>query len=64
MTKMYDVIAVKIADHEVRMIAENKSERNAGVIEAMTEMRRGMDKEFFAIVPHGRYKEGDEWDGP
>jgi len=25
--------------------------------------RRGVDEEFFAEVPAGKYKEGDKWEG-
>lgn len=59
---MFDVLAVNMETHKVRIMAENKTERNAEAIENMAVMRRGVDEEFFVTVPHGKYKEGDEWD--
>ena len=58
----FDVIAVNMGTHKVRMIGENKTERDAETIEKMAIARHGVDEEFFVTVPHGRYKEGDEWD--
>jgi hypothetical protein len=57
---MFDVIAVNIETGEVRIIAENKSERNAEAIENMAIMRRGVEEEFFDIVKHNTYKDGDK----
>ena len=59
----YDVVAVHMNTNTVRLIAENKSERNAEAIVMMAVGRRGVDEEFFSGVPHGRYKEGDKWNG-
>ena len=59
---MFDVIAVNMETHKIRLIGENKTERNAEAIEMMAVGRRGVDEEFFVTVPHGEYKEGDEWD--
>jgi hypothetical protein len=61
-TEMYDVIAVNMATHKVRVLGENKTERNADAIEMMAIDRLGCDEEFFTKAPAGRYKEGDEWD--
>jgi hypothetical protein len=58
---MFDVIAVNIETNEIRLIAENKSDRNAEAIENMAVLRRGVKHEFFATVPHGKYKNGDSW---
>lgn len=58
---MYDVIAVDLSTHKVRLLAENKTERNADAIEMMAVSRLGCDEEFFTKAPAGRYKEGDEW---
>lgn len=60
-TPMFDVIAVNLGTHKVRLIGENKTERNADAIEMMAVARRGVDEEFFTTVPHGEYKEGDSW---
>lgn len=45
------------------MLSKNhKTERNAQAIENMAIARNGSDKEFFAMTPAGRYKDGDEWE--
>jgi hypothetical protein len=59
--KMYDVIAVNMTTHKVRLLGENKTERNADAIEMMAVARLGCDEEFFTKAPTGKYKEGDEW---
>ena len=58
---MYDVIAVNMTTHKVRMLGENKIARNADAIEMMAVERLGCDEEFFTTTSAGRYKEGDEW---
>lgn len=58
---LYDVIAVNMGTHKIRLIGENKSERNADAIEMMAVARIGCDEEFFVTVEAGAYKEGDEW---
>jgi hypothetical protein len=62
MTCKYDVIAVDQKTLKVRMIAEDKTEANADAIERMAVHRRGVDDEFFVVVPHDFYAEGDKWD--
>ena len=57
----YDVVAVNIETSKVRMMAENKTEKNAEAIINMAVMRRGVDEEFYAPAPHGKYKDGDTW---
>lgn len=59
--KMYDVIAVNMVTHKVRLLGVNRSERTADVIEMMSIARFGCDEEFFTKAPSGKYKEGDEW---
>lgn len=59
----FDVVAVGLETNKVRLIAENKSERNAEAIVMMAVGRRGVEEEFFSEVPHGKYKEGDTWAG-
>ena len=59
----FDVIAVNLETVRVRLIAEDKTERNADAIENMAVMRRGVEEEFFVTVPHGVYKDGDTWEG-
>ena len=59
----YDVVAVHMNTKTVRLIAENKSERNAEGIVMMAVGRRGVGEEFFFEVKHGAYKDGDKWNG-
>lgn len=49
---LFDVIAVNIYTNKERIISSAKTERNAEAIVEMTVMRRGVDEEFFKIVPH------------
>ena len=60
---MFDVVAVDLKTLKVRLIAENKTERDANAIEEMAVIRRGVKQEFFSAVKHGAYKEGQQWDG-
>ena len=60
--KMYDVIAVNMKTHKVRLLGKNKTERNADAIEMMGVARLGCYEEFFTRAPAGKYKDGDEWD--
>ncbi len=60
---LYDVIAVNMQSHKVRLLMEDKTERNADAIAEMAVIRIGCDEEFFAKVPAGQYKNGDEWCG-
>lgn len=55
----YDVIAVNINTNKVRVIASDKTAKNAEAIIKMAVMRRGVDEEFFVEVPHGAYKDTD-----
>lgn len=59
---MFDVIAVNMKTHKVRLLGENKTERNADAIEMMAIARLGCDEEFFTKVAAGKYKDGAEWD--
>ena len=56
-----DVIAVNMCTNKVRLLAENKSERNAESIILMAVQRLGCNTEFFADAPAGAYKDGDTW---
>lgn len=60
---LYDVVAVDINCARVRVIDSTKAKGDAEAIVAMAVMRRGVDVEFFADVPHGAYKDGDVWKG-
>jgi len=48
---MFNVVAVNIATGEERTIAENKTEANAEAIVSMAVARRGVEEEFFKVVP-------------
>jgi hypothetical protein len=68
--QLYDVVAVSIVNTDparpyktVRLIAKEKDWRIADAIETMAIARRGVGEEFFAIVPHGAYRTGEEWKG-
>lgn len=61
MPQLFDVIAVDLETNKVRVIAQAVSENAAYSLETMTIERRGCDKEFFATVETGTYKQGDEW---
>ena len=56
------VLEIEIADlTKVTIIVENKTERNAEAIVKMAVMRRGVEKTFFTVVPHGkRAQEGGQ----
>jgi hypothetical protein len=58
---LYDVVAVNMATHKVRLLAENKTESNADAVVSMAVARRGCDEEFFAAAAAGKYRDGDEW---
>ena len=59
-----DIVAVNLRTSIVRLIGEIKTpEGLAEAIVEMAVMRRGVDEEFFADVPHGQYKNGDIWRG-
>lgn len=60
--KMYDVVAVNMETGIVRLIDKEKTLPNAEAIINMCVARR-VDTEFYAEVPTGKYKDGDEWDG-
>ena len=61
MKQLYDVIAVDMKTEKVKIIAAGKTAKNAEAIENMAIMRRGVDDEFFASVPHDSFAEGDDW---
>ena len=63
MNELYDVVAVDLKWSKVRLIAQSKTKTNADAIETMAVMRRGVEDEFFSVVPHGQYKDDDTWKG-
>lgn len=62
MEQLNDVLAVNMETSKVRIIAENKSGRNAEAIVDMAVMRLGADTEFYAQVERGSHKDGDTYD--
>ena len=48
----YDVIAVNQETHEERVLATDKSRKDANAIVSMAVARRGVEDEFFKKVPH------------
>jgi hypothetical protein len=50
---LFDVIAVNIETGAKRFMAEAKSKANAEAIEYFAIARRGVDVEFYKVVPHG-----------
>ena len=63
MNPVFDVVAVNLKTKKVRMIAECKTGANAEAIETMAVIRRGVEEEFFSVISHGEYKDGDKWRG-
>ncbi len=57
----YDVLAVNLQTHKVRVLAHDKDHRNAEAIIDMAVMRRGVDVEFYTTGYTGIYKDGDDW---
>jgi hypothetical protein len=59
--QLYDVLAVNIKSGLTRVVAESKSQRNAERIVEMAVMRRGVEEEFFAEAPAGKFRNGSVW---
>lgn len=51
---LYDVIAVNIASLKERYLASNKTAVDAQATIEMAVIRRGVDVEFYKMVPTGR----------
>jgi hypothetical protein len=49
---LFDVIAVNLKDRSERFLAERKSKPDAEAIVEMAVIRRGVDDEYFKLVPH------------
>ncbi len=52
-TERFDVIATNITTGARRILERNKNESNAEAIVRMAVMRRGVDSEFYSVVPAG-----------
>jgi hypothetical protein len=58
---LYDVVGVNYKTNTVKVYATGKTLPNAEAIVAMAVHRRGVDKEFFAECPAGKFKDGDKY---
>lgn len=63
MEQTYDTLAVNIDTSAVRFFGRGKNLRSAEAIVNIAVARRGLDEEFYVVVPHGMYKEGDTFNG-
>lgn len=58
----YDVIAVTLVEpRTVRVLAHDNDGRNAEAVIDMAVLRRGVEREFYTIALHGRYRDGDKY---
>ena len=57
----FDVVAVDLKTHAVRLMANDITESNAQAVIKMAVIRRGVENEFFVEAPVGKYKDGDAW---
>lgn len=60
---LYDVVAVDIQNKTVRLMAHEKTSKNAEAIILIAIARRGVEKEFYVVVPAGLYQGGDTYHG-
>lgn len=60
MSELFDVVAITIKTGERRLLAESKDAPNADAIMMMAIARRGIDTEFYKVVPHGSEDERDD----
>jgi hypothetical protein len=63
-TPLFDVVSVRLFSRKVGLIAQKKSQGEAQVIIGRMIARRGLDDEFFAVVPTDSYRDNDPWKGP
>jgi len=61
--RYFDVVGINLATKQVRLMDTHKTLKNANAIMEMAVIRRGVEGEFFAVVPEGLYAEGDLWKG-
>lgn len=61
MAERFDVIAVGIASHVVRLLATDKKKSQAEAVIDMAVRRRGVDTEFYTMAPLGAYRDGDRY---
>jgi hypothetical protein len=57
---VFEVVEVDIDTKAVTMMTDRpKDEKNAEAVMKMAIMRRSSDFNFFAVVPAGKYQDGD-----
>lgn len=61
MAPLFDVIAVNMIGHKIRIIGEGKTFKDALAVEWMAVDRIGTDDEFFITAQAGKYRAGDIW---
>ena len=57
----FDVLAVDLKTHRVRIFGRDKDAANAEAIVKMAVYRRGVDVEFYPLAAPGLYNDGDTW---
>lgn len=61
--KLFDVIAVNLCDHKVRIMATDLTAENSEAFVNIAVIRHGVEEEFFVAPPAGLYHDGDVWQG-
>jgi hypothetical protein len=56
---LFDVIATNLRTGKRRILAARRSERNADAVVMMAVMRRGVDEEFYSVVPAGSVQDNE-----
>ena len=58
---VFDVVGVQVQGQQstIRVMGKELTRDNANAYVRMAIARRGVDEEFFAVVPAGLYKDGD-----
>lgn len=59
MAQLFDVVEVDLITRKVDIVASNKTFENAEAVSDMAVMRRGIENNFFAVVPAGSHAGGD-----
>lgn len=57
----YDVIEVALSNLEMRLMAENKSKKDAEAAVNLAVARRGCEGRFYVECDAGKYKDGDTY---
>ena len=57
------MVAVNQSTKTVRILVTSSTKRSADAVVYMETHRRGLEEEFFVVVPENAYREGELWDG-